>query len=109
MEIVKVLGRDIIVSSGITELITKELSAYKSSTLVVVTDENVAALHLQPLLAGLHSKRVLSYIMPSGEVHKTRETKAAIEDYMLSNNCTRDSVIVALGGGVVGDLAGVFG
>jgi pentafunctional AROM polypeptide len=48
----------------------------------------------------------LDYIVPPGELSKSRATKDAIEDFMLKEGCTRDSCILALGGGVVGDLAG---
>merc|ERR1740121_3354021 len=46
------------------------------------------------------------YEIPAGEPSKSREIKAAIEDFMLEKRCTRDTVVVALGGGVVGDLSG---
>ena len=39
-------------------------------------------------------------------MHKNRKTKAAIEDFMLSQACTRDSCLIALGGGVIGDMVG---
>jgi len=48
----------------------------------------------------------LYYEMPPGEAAKNRRTKAAIEDWMLHNECDRRACVVALGGGVVGDLAG---
>merc|ERR1740121_3406349 len=46
------------------------------------------------------------YEIPAGEPSKSREVKSAIEDFMLEHRCTRDTVVVALGGGVVGDLSG---
>lgn len=50
--------------------------------------------------------RLLKYVVKPGESSKTRETKAAIEDYLLSEGCTRDTVIIAVGGGVIGDMIG---
>lgn len=50
--------------------------------------------------------RFLEYIIPPGERSKSREGKAQIEDFMLENSCTRDTVVLALGGGVIGDLVG---
>ncbi|KAA0151314.1 hypothetical protein FNF31_06850 [Cafeteria roenbergensis] len=44
--------------------------------------------------------------LPPGEASKTRESKEAMEDWMLQQSCTRAAVVVAFGGGVVGDLAG---
>jgi pentafunctional AROM polypeptide len=52
------------------------------------------------------SPRLLTYSFPHGEKSKNRETKAAIEDFMLAGRCTRSTVVVALGGGVVGDMSG---
>ncbi|THH07528.1 hypothetical protein EW146_g9289, partial [Bondarzewia mesenterica] len=50
--------------------------------------------------------RFLTHIIPPGETSKSREGKANVEDFLLLNKCTRDTVILALGGGVVGDLVG---
>ncbi len=50
--------------------------------------------------------RFFTYVIPPGETSKSREGKADIEDFLLANRCTRDTVILALGGGVIGDLAG---
>ncbi|KAI8612481.1 hypothetical protein BC830DRAFT_1067619, partial [Chytriomyces sp. MP71] len=85
-----------------------------SSTYLIGTDTNIAPLHLAALektlksaLSAVGSKaRVLSYVIPPGESVKTRETKAQIEDWMLDNKLTRDACIIALGGGVIGDLFG---
>lgn len=79
-------------------------------TVVVITDEQVAPLHL-PAVAGslrhyLPHARTLFRAVPAGEQHKTREQWAALTDWMLGERCGRDTTVVALGGGVVGDLAG---
>ncbi|KAK0444230.1 Shikimate dehydrogenase [Desarmillaria tabescens] len=50
--------------------------------------------------------RFFTYVIPPGETSKSREGKAEIEDFLLANRCTRDTVILALGGGVIGDLTG---
>ena len=52
------------------------------------------------------SLRFLRYIISPGESSKTRETKAEIEDWMLSQGCTRDTVVLAIGGGIIGDMIG---
>jgi pentafunctional AROM polypeptide len=41
-----------------------------------------------------------------GEESKSRAVKAEVEDWMLSEGCNRDTVMIALGGGVIGDLCG---
>lgn len=87
-----------------------------SSTYVLITDTNVGNLHL-PLfesefetrlstLASSPKPRLLTYVVPPGETSKSREGKAEIEDFLLLHKCTRDTVILALGGGVIGDLVG---
>ena len=50
--------------------------------------------------------RFLYHVVPPGETTKSRQGKADIEDFLLLNKCTRDTVILALGGGVIGDLVG---
>lgn len=85
-----------------------------SSTYVLITDTNLAPLYsevfqeaFQSHAAKLNSSsRLLTYEIPPGESSKSRETKAEIEDWMLSQQCTRDTVIIALGGGVIGDMIG---
>jgi pentafunctional AROM polypeptide len=51
-------------------------------------------------------KVLLTYQVPAGEGSKCRAIKAAIEDFMLAHLCNRDTCMLALGGGVVGDLVG---
>lgn len=90
------------------------LSQLPSSTYVLITDTNLAKLHrdafVDAFAAGFKqhqsSSRFLNYEIPPGEGSKNRNTKAEIEDWLLRHRCTRDSVILALGGGVVGDLVG---
>ena len=85
-----------------------------SSTYVLLTDTNIAALHLEKFevefktsIARLGGKaRFLTHVIPPGETSKSRERKAEVEDWMLLNKCVRDTVILALGGGVIGDLIG---
>ncbi|KAF5366551.1 hypothetical protein D9758_008997 [Tetrapyrgos nigripes] len=89
-----------------------------SSTYVLITDSNIAKFHLaafeeqfdvslSSLANGTHAKpRFITNIIPPGEPSKSRDGKAAIEDFLLLNKCTRDTVILALGGGVIGDLVG---
>lgn len=73
---------------------------------VVVADTTVAAHHAAPLVAALGPARTLVLTIPPGEQAKTRERWGALTDAMLAAGIGRDAVVVALGGGVVGDLAG---
>jgi len=92
------------------------LTTLPSSTYVLITDTNVAGFHLETFEEEFNKElqssgngaksRFLSLVIPPGETSKSREGKAQIEDFLLLNRCTRDSVILALGGGVIGDLVG---
>lgn len=96
-------------------MITSILDTLKSSTYVLISDENIIKFqHIanfeskfrDQLATRKQASRFLKYIVPPGEASKTRTTKAQIEDYLLSQGCTRDTVILAMGGGVIGDMIG---
>jgi 3-dehydroquinate synthase len=72
----------------------------------VITDENVGPLYAPRAVASLAPMPADVFTIPAGERHKTRETWARVTDAMLERGCGRDTTVVALGGGVVGDLAG---
>jgi len=76
--------------------------------LVLISDSNVAPLYAAPLLQRLARVGVEAHLetFPAGEAHKTRETKADLEDRLFRLGIGRDAAIVAVGGGVTGDLAG---
>lgn len=73
---------------------------------LVVTNETVGLLYLDRLVRGLGGKRVASLALPDGEQHKTLEVLARIFDALVNGRLNRDACVVALGGGVVGDMAG---
>jgi 3-dehydroquinate synthase len=73
---------------------------------MVVTNDTVAPLYLQALEAGLAGKRVRPVVLPDGERHKTLATLARVLDALVEARLNRDACVVALGGGVVGDMAG---
>ena len=75
---------------------------------VVVTDRAVAALHLPVLMAGLAETAITatSIVVAGGEASKTMETYQEIVDQLLEMRVERRTAVIALGGGVVGDLAG---
>lgn len=74
----------------------------------VVTDTNVAHLYAEPVLEKLTESGYQAdlFVIEAGEKSKTRETKAFVEDAMLEKGFRRDCCIIAVGGGVVTDLAG---
>ncbi|MCW5661755.1 MAG: 3-dehydroquinate synthase [Burkholderiaceae bacterium] len=75
---------------------------------VIVTNPTVAALYLPRLRAALATRyaRLLSVELPDGEEHKHWQTLNLIFDALLNNGCDRRTTVYALGGGVVGDIAG---
>ncbi|NJD30847.1 MAG: 3-dehydroquinate synthase [Gammaproteobacteria bacterium] len=74
--------------------------------LLVVTNEVVGPLYLDRLLEALAGKRVRSVLLPDGEQHKTLDVANRVFDALVHGRMNRDACVVALGGGVVGDIAG---
>jgi pentafunctional AROM polypeptide len=114
---VNILGKDsIVVDYGLWQsYIAQDLvKNIPSSTYVLITDTNIGPLYTptfeRSFSAAVSSispaPRLLTYTIPPGETSKSRSTKAAVEDWLLSQGCTRDTVIIALGGGVIGDMIG---
>ncbi len=88
--------------------LAKAVTDLGASSLLVVTDQNVAAARgawLEQALGGLGLRRQTVTITP-GEPSKTLATVARIWDEALHHGLDRDALVVAFGGGVVGDLAG---
>ena len=75
---------------------------------LVVTDSNVAPLYLGPLVASLGAAGWMpeARVVPAGEATKALEPLAALYDWALGRGIDRQTPLLALGGGVVGDLAG---
>lgn len=88
------------------DFITQELN--QLNKILIITDEKVAELHLQTVKKALikTGKPVLHYVVPEGEHAKTFEVFYECQSYCLSQQLNRKSLIIALGGGAVGDLAG---
>ncbi|HET8818195.1 MAG TPA: 3-dehydroquinate synthase [Xanthomonadaceae bacterium] len=77
---------------------------------LVATDTNVAPLYAERVEATLRAARpgldIVRFVLPAGERHKTLDGFAACIDVLAAMGATRDATVYALGGGVVGDLAG---
>ena len=80
----------------------------KPCTAAIVTDSNVAPLYLETVEASLKEAgfATLHYIFPAGEESKNLTTFGNILEFLAENHLTRSDLIVALGGGVTGDMAG---
>ncbi|MDR0703257.1 MAG: 3-dehydroquinate synthase [Azoarcus sp.] len=96
------IGRGLLERPG---LIVQKLRARK---VAVVTNEVVGPLYLERLCAGLRLENldVISIILPDGEAHKDWQTLNLIFDALLRGRCERATMLIALGGGVVGDMGG---
>jgi len=74
--------------------------------LLIVTNTTVAKLYLAKLTQSLAGKKVAECILPDGEQHKTLQTAGWVFDALVASKMNRDATVLALGGGVVGDIAG---
>jgi len=103
------LGRrsyPILIGAGLIardKLFDQHLSA---RDVLVISDTTVAPLYAQVLRKSLGSRRVIEAILPSGEPNKTLANVARLIDVLVANRFGRDCTLLALGGGVVGDMAG---
>ena len=70
---------------------------------IIVTDENVAKHHLEKIQSLFNAKAV---VVPAGEEHKNLETVSRLWKAFLENGLDRKSTVIALGGGVIGDMTG---
>lgn len=86
----------------------KEVAPYiKGKQVMVVTNTTVEELYLQDLVNGLEADfEVLSVVLPDGEQYKTQQYINQIYDALMDNHCSRDVTLIALGGGVIGDMTG---
>lgn len=80
----------------------------KRKHVAVVTNTTVAPLYLDKLTRTLQQAgvKVIPIVLPDGEAYKNAETLNKIYDVLLENRCERSTTLIALGGGVIGDLTG---
>ena len=102
------LGRyDVLVAPGalamLGEIVSTEAPAHRYA---IVTDDQVGPRYAERVAASVGAARTKTYVVPAGESHKTRAEWALLTDGMLADGLGRDCAVIALGGGVVGDLAG---
>jgi 3-dehydroquinate synthase len=100
---------DIVIGRGVADTLCARIAALKpGARLAIVTDENVARAHLETIEArlsagGMETSRV---VVPPGEGSKSFASFERVCDALIEAKIERNDLIVALGGGVVGDLAG---
>ena len=97
----------VLIGSGVTERLGEIVPAVAPAhRYAIVTDTNVGPRHAPAVRDALGSSRTTIFTIPAGESHKTRDVWASVTDDLLAAEFGRDSTLIALGGGVVGDLAG---
>lgn len=100
---------DVVIGAGVLDRLPDLLPARASAArYALISDDTVLALHGDRLLAtlGRAGRRATGFSVPPGEAEKTRARWAGLTDELVEAGFGRDSTLIALGGGVVGDLAG---
>jgi 3-dehydroquinate synthase len=99
---------DILIGGGTLKQAGDLLKTLKARRCAVVTDESVARLHLPALRDSLEAAGLASgeIIVPAGEATKSFAHLTALCEGLLDQNLDRGDLVIALGGGVIGDLAG---
>ncbi|MFI5309803.1 MAG: 3-dehydroquinate synthase [Gemmatimonadales bacterium] len=106
-EAIELHGSRILIGAGLLDECGAELrAALPRRRLAIITDDTVAALHGARLASACGSPTPSIFTVPAGESSKTRKQWSRLTDELLAARYGRDSAILALGGGVVGDLAG---
>jgi 3-dehydroquinate synthase len=78
----------------------------QSKQVAIVTNDTVAPLYLPQILAALGNYQTEAVILPDGEQYKTQASLDKIFDHLLGKKFSRNSTLIALGGGVIGDMGG---
>ncbi|CAD6872622.1 3-dehydroquinate synthase [Methylomonas fluvii] len=86
-----------------TELLTKHI---RSKQVLIVTNETIAPLYLVQLQKALGDYQVETVILPDGEQYKTLQYLEKVFDQLLAKKFSRNATLIALGGGVIGDMGG---
>ncbi len=99
---------DILIAPGLLDAASSWQGLPKAASALIVSNETVAPLYLERVRAQLsrHYARIETVVLPDGEQHKDWTSLNAIIDKLLSTVSDRKTVLVALGGGVIGDMTG---
>ena len=96
------------IGNGLLGQIDLILPHLKRKQVAIVSNTTVAPLYMQAIAQPLRDAgvSVIEIILPDGEAYKNNETLQTIYDHLLQNRCERNTTLIALGGGVIGDLTG---
>lgn len=95
-----IIGKDLLADGA------QWLPLLTSEQVFILSDENVAPFYLQQLQQVLHGRAVEVLVLPAGEAQKSLQVAEQVYTILLQSKFRRDMTVVALGGGVIGDLAG---
>ena len=96
------------IGNGLLSQFELILPHLKRKQVAIVSNTTVAPLYMNALAQPLREAgiSVIEIILPDGEAYKNSETLQTIYDHLLQNRCERNTTLIALGGGVIGDLTG---
>ncbi|HEU4623271.1 MAG TPA: 3-dehydroquinate synthase [Steroidobacteraceae bacterium] len=96
----------IVIGSGLLARAETLAQHVPGRDVLLVTNTTVGPLYGAAVKRGLGERRLVEVTLPDGESHKTLATVSRILDVLVANRFARDCTVLALGGGVVGDMAG---
>ena len=102
-------GYEILIEKGIISSCGKHIKGVtNASRVLIISDSNVYPLYGNLVLGSLQEAgfKVFSHIFPAGEPNKTMDTVSGMIEAMANAELSRNDLVVALGGGVTGDMAG---
>lgn len=100
---------EVLVEQGLLEKCGKIISeTVKTRFLAIITDDNVDRIYSNTIISSLEKEgfRIVKYVFPHGETSKCAENLNNIYSFLAENNITRSDCLIALGGGVTGDITG---
>lgn len=104
-EVRVMLGRHHLYAMGEYDVLVEQVVNLPHTNSMIVTDENVATFHLENIRQVV-APDAKSIILPAGEQYKNLDTVSRLWKAFLENGLDRKSTVIALGGGVIGDIAG---
>ncbi len=100
---------DVLIERGLTDKLPALLAPYRERSITIVSDSHVAPLHLSRVesILGNAGFKTAHFVFEAGEAHKTIKTLDALLTFLYENEMTRSDLLLALGGGLTGDLTGL--
>lgn len=105
----------IFIGIDLSDLIFEKIISLNTCTIVIISDDNLSITDKYKAFSEFlqfnfnkceNKVRLLKYFIPPGEQSKNRKIKSEIEDYLTHKGCAKDTILIALGGGVISDLVG---